>query len=146
MILLKTISNIVLQATIVLTVSKISYQDKDNCGIHTDLRLESLTRFSPPPCDPEVDFLYIIHTAPNHFGLRNALRNSWASTTIVNDQYKRSRRVFLIGASNETIERSNKEEHETYGDIFMYDRVDAYRNMTIKVLIFLYFFMNKQYL
>ena len=144
MSVLKSISNILIQATIVLTISKISHQHKDNLELHKYLRLKSLIIFTPPPCDPEVEFLYIIHTAPNHFDLRHALRNSWASTTIKNDQFERSRRVFLIGTSNEILEGSNKKEHETYGDVFMYDKVDAYRNMTIKVpFLFCTFSMNK---
>ena len=84
-------------------------------------------------CDSNIEFLYIIHSAPNHIGLRNALRSSWASTTIKNDLFQKVRRVFLIGRSNKTTEELNKKEHKKYGDIFMYDRVDAYRNMTIKV-------------
>ena len=126
-------SKIIHQIVIILTVLKFSCQEDDNNELHKNLDLNSLTIFSPPPCDLNIDFLYIIHTAPNHFDLRNALRDSWASTMIKNDQFQKVRRVFLIGRSNETNEDLNKKEHRKHGDIFMYDKVDAYRNMTIKV-------------
>ena len=118
---------------IILMISKVSIQEKDKEELHKNLDLKSLTIFSPQPCNSDIEFLYIIHSAPDHIGLRNALRSSWASTTVKNDLFQKVRRVFLIGRSNETIEDLNKKEHKKYGDIFMYDKVDAYRNMTIKV-------------
>ena len=129
-----TTPKVFLQIAIILTAFKTSSQENSH-ELHKNLDLKSLTITSPSPCGPEIEFLYIIHTAPNHFELRHTLRNSWASTDIENDQFQKSRRVFLIGRSNETIEDSNKKEHEMYRDIFMYDKTDAYRNMTIKVKI-----------
>ena len=143
MISFLTTQKVFLQITIILTVFKTSSQE-DSYELHKNLDLKSLTIISPSPCGPEIEFLYIIHTAPNHFELRHTLRNSWASTDIENDQFQKSRRVFLIGRSNETIEDSNKKEHERYRDIFMYDKTDAYRNMTIKVPILIQMFWNIQ--
>ena len=114
-------------------LSKVSFQEIQEEELHKNLDLKSLTIFSPSPCNSDIEFLYIIHSAPNHIGLRNALRSSWASTTIKNDLFQKVRRVFLIGRSNETIEELNKKEHNKNEDILLYDRVDAYRNMTIKV-------------
>ena len=107
--------------------------DKEHSDLHKNLNLKPLTIISPPPCDPEleVEFLYVIHTAPDHSELRNTLRRSWATSNPVNN----NRRVFLIGRSNATLEKTIINEHKSYGDIFMYDKVDAYRNMTIKVSI-----------
>ena len=139
MISFMTTPKVFLQIAIILTVFKTSSQE-DGRGLHKNLDLKSLTIISPPPCGPEIEFLYIIHTAPNHSDLRHTLRNSWASTEIKNDQFQKSKRVFLIGRSNETIEDSNKKEHEMYRDIFMYDKTDAYRNMTIKVTILILMF------
>ena len=89
---------------------------------------------SPPPCDPTlaIDFLYMIHTAPNNSVMRNTLRNTWAKET---DYQVKTRRVFVIGRSNAAIEKSIKIEHEIFSDIFMYNKVDSYRNMTSKVSI-----------
>ena len=106
----------------------------DNLELHKDFSVNSLKILSPDACDPNlaVEFLYMIHTAPTHSALRNTLRNSWAKEI---SNKKKTRRVFLIGRSNSTIEASIKEEHIMYGDIFMYNKVDAYRNMTIKVCV-----------
>ena len=116
-----------------MTLANGSGNEKYNSKLHVGLSLNDLTIFSPPPSHPDamIDFLYIIHTAPNHSELRNTLRNSWAAES---DNGIKSRRVFLIGRSNTTLEESIKEEQQTFGDIFMYDQVDAYRNMTIKVI------------
>ena len=127
------ISKILFEIIIILMLSKVSFQEIQEEELHKNLDLKSLTIFSPSPCNSDIEFLYIIHSAPNHIGLRNALRSSWASTTIKNDLFQKVRRVFLIGRSNETIEELNKKEHNKNEDILLYDRVDAYRNMTIKV-------------
>ena len=124
---------IVLEIVVILTVLKITHQDDAINSLHKNLELESLTILTPPPCDPKIEFLYIIHTAPSHFNLRNTLRNTWASTTAKPDQINKTRRVFVIGKSSDTIEDSNRKEYDLHGDIFMYDMVESYRNMTIKV-------------
>ena len=127
---------IVLKTIVLLTVLKITHQDDAINALHKNLELKSLTILTPLPCDTEIEFLYIIHTAPSHFNLRNTLRNTWASTTAKPDQISKTRRVFLIGKSNDTIEDLNKKEYDMYGDIFMYDKVDSYRNMTLKVTFY----------
>ena len=128
---------IVLKIVFILTVLKITHQDDAINALHKNLELKSLTILTPPPCDPKIEFLYIIHTAPSHFNLRNTLRNTWASTTAKPDQINKTRRVFVIGKSNDTIEDSNKKEYDLHGDIFMYNMVESYRNMTIKVIFHL---------
>ena len=115
----------------ILALSNICTQDEIESELHKNLNLRTLTIITPPPCDPNIDFLFIVHTAPSHFELRNTLRSSWASSKNTDTQM---RRVFLIGRSNETLEESILEEHKAFDDIFMYDKVDAYRNMTIKVI------------
>jgi hypothetical protein len=133
MAFLQNLSQFIIQCTLLMTLANGSGHEKYNSKLHKGLNLKTLTILSPPPCHPEamVDFLYIIHTAPTHSELRNTLRNSWAAES---DNGIKTRRVFLIGRSNTTLEESIKEEHQTFGDIFMYDQVDAYRNMTIKVI------------
>ena len=136
---LQNMQVIVLEIVVILTVLKITHQDDAINALHKNLELKSLTILTPVPCDIKIEFLYIIHTAPSHFNLRNTLRNTWASTTAKPDQIDKTRRVFVIGKSNDTIEDSNKKEYEINGDIFMYDMVDSYRNMTIKVT---FYFIN----
>ena len=128
----RNMDKVIIQTTLLTILANQS--SSDNLELHKGLSVKSLTILSPDACDPnlEVDFLYMIHTAPTHFALRNTLRNSWA-TELSNP--KKSRRVFLIGRSNATVEESIMEEHNMFGDIFMYDKIDAYRNMTIKVSI-----------
>ena len=123
--------NLTSVCAMILALSNICTQDEIESELHKNLDLRTLTIITPPPCDPNIDFLYIVHTAPSHFELRNTLRSSWASSRNTNTQM---RRVFLIGRSNETIEKLILEEHNAFDDIFMYDKVDAYRNMTIKVM------------
>ena len=134
MTFLRNILKFIIQSSLLLTLVNGSGDDKENSNLHRNLNVKSLTIYSPLPCDPNsgVDFLYIIHTAPNHTELRNTLRNTWAAEI---DNGIKTRRVFLIGRSNATLEESIKEEHHKFGDIFMYDKVDAYRNMTIKVIM-----------
>ena len=124
--------------SVVLVPLTVSTQDENDSALHRNMNLKDLTIISPIPCTTslKIDFLYIIHTAPGHSELRNALRNGWASSEI---EPGKTRRVFLIGRSNSTYEESIIKEHELFGDIFMYNKVDAYRNMTIKVNTFLTF-------
>ena len=121
-----------IQATIVAAVLNESNTNRYDPKLHVNLNLNLLTVVSPVPCDPssEIDLLYVVHTAPSHFELRNSLRQGWASSDI---HPNKTRRIFLIGRSNTTLEKSIVIESQTYHDIFMYDLVDAYRNMTIKV-------------
>ena len=131
---IKSFINLQILAVVLFLFSNVSTKGKIDSALllHRNMNLKDLTLISPHPCDTslEVDFLYIIHTAPDHSELRNALRNGWASSEI---QPGKTRRVFLIGRSNATLEESIIKEHELFGDIFMYNKVDAYRNMTIKV-------------
>ena len=123
--------NLISACAIILALSNLCTQDEIESELHKNLNLRTLTIITPPPCDPNIDFLFIVHTAPTHFELRNTLRRSWASSKNTDTQM---RRVFLIGRSNETVEKLILEEHDAFDDIFMYDKVDAYRNMTIKVI------------
>ena len=134
------LSSVIIQSAILLTLTNRLTSLKYEQKLHIGLDVKSLTLVSPPPCDlkSEIDFLYIVHTAPSHLELRNTLRNSWASLKV---HPNKTRRVFLIGRSNESLEKAILKESETFGDIFMYNQVDAYRNMTIKV----YYFIQNHY-
>ena len=123
--------NLTSACAIILAISNLCTQDEIESELHKNLNLKTLTIITPPSCDPNIDYLYIVHTAPSHFELRNTLRSSWASSKNTDTQM---RRVFLIGRSNDTVEKMILEEHNAFDDIFMYDKVDAYRNMTIKVI------------
>ena len=123
---------LLIKIAVVLTTLNGSNTNSYDPKLHVNLNLKSLTIISPVPCDTNspIDILYAVHTAPSHFELRNSLRQGWASSDI---HPNKTRRIFLIGRSNTALEKSIVIESQTFHDIFMYDLVDAYRNMTIKV-------------
>ena len=135
-VLLEMISSLIIQTAILLSMTTRTTCGNYDQNLHVGLNLNSLTLLSPSACEfeSEIDYLYGVHTAPSHFELRNTLRNSWASSEIYPNK---TRRVFLIGQSNTTLEKAIIKESKTFGDIFMYNQVDAYRNMTIKVCYFI---------
>ena len=87
---------VIIQSVLFTMLANLS--SSENFELHKGLSVKSLTILSPVACDPNsaFDFLYMIHTAPTQFGLRNTLRSSWAREI---DNPKKSRRVFLIGRS-----------------------------------------------
>ena len=97
-----------------------------------DKPLESIQILSPGSCDDfSPTFIYLIHSAPQNVDKRNGLRKTWAHP----NKWFHSKRVFFIGRSpNAKEEDEIREESKIHGDIFFYDMVDSYFNMTIKVL------------
>ena len=110
-----------------------AFGNKYNSKLHTNLDIDSLAIISPPPCasDATIDILYAIHTAPKNFDLRHTLRNTWAS----NMPNSKTRRVFFIGRADPGIEKLVINESKTFNDIFLYNAIDSYRNMTLKVSV-----------
>lgn len=125
-------NKLVIPSIVLLTLLKRSNHARHDLKLDTNLNLKLLTIISPPPCNSNspVDFLYVVHTAPSHFELRNTLRNSWAHS---NKQSGNAKQVFFTGRSNRALEKSIMIESQGFADIFMYDMANAYRNMTIKV-------------
>ena len=106
-----------------------------NPHLHKGLNLMDVSILSPPSCSQtsNVDMLYMVHTAPDNSEQRSILRMSWTSNRIgINN----TRTIFVIGKSNNALAAMIEQEHHEFNDIFMYNRVDTYRNMTIKVNIY----------
>ena len=103
--------------------------------LHKGLNLTDVTILSPPSCSQSsnVDMLYIIHSAPDHSIQRSILRISWASNRM---GFNNTRTIFFIGSSNNVLTAMIEREYHEFNDIFMYNLVDRYRNMTIKVNIY----------
>ncbi len=79
----------------------------------------------PEVCNPDSDFVIVVHSAPDHFELRNAVRETWASG---------AKTVFVLG-ENAEFNNNILNEHKKHGDILQATFQDAYRNMTYKHLI-----------
>ena len=103
--------------------------------LHRGLNLEDVTILSPPSCsqNSNFDMLYMVHTAPDNSEQRSILRMSWTSNRI---GFNNTRTIFVIGKSNNSLTSMIKQEYHEFNDIFMYNLVDTYRNMTIKVNIY----------
>ena len=127
-----TMNLFLIESAIFFALANGLYPEKYDPKLHVDLNLNSLLLISPPPCNfhSEINFLYLVNTAPSHVELRNTLRKTWASSKV---QPNKTRRIFFIGRSNTTVEESILKESEFFADIVLYDKVDTYRNMTIKV-------------
>ena len=125
----------IVRILILLVLCYSSKTQEYNPHLHKGLNLGDVTILSPPSCNQNsnVDMLYIIHTAPSHSEQRGILRMSWTSNRI---GYNKTRTIFVIGKSNNVLEAMITQEHHEFNDIFMYDLVDTYRNMTIKVNLY----------
>ena len=73
--------------------------------------------------------LVYVHSAPENYKKRQAIRETWANTAILDDL----RILFVMGLSKSTKTNSLlKLENSIYGDILQEDFVDTYRNLTYK--------------
>ena len=77
--------------------------------------------------------LYIVHTSPDHSERRSILRMSWTSSRI---GFNKTRTIFVIGKSNDTLKATTKQEYIEFNDL-LYNLDDTYLNMTFKVHIYL---------
>ncbi|XP_050538599.1 beta-1,3-galactosyltransferase 5-like [Daktulosphaira vitifoliae] len=66
----------------------------------------------------------LIHSAPNHYDKRQAIRNTWA---------KMIPTLFFMGLSDSNITQNKIiEENQSYNDIVQGNFIDSYRNLTYK--------------
>lgn len=76
--------------------------------------------------------LVIVHSAPDHFERRNAMRDTWTNDSL----YKHLgtvRVLFLLGrVSSPKLQQDIEVEFKTYKDLLQGDFIDAYRNLTHK--------------
>lgn len=110
--------------------SSLEHQQQPIVVIHQQIeRTVDFVISSPEPCDAKnpPQYLHLIHTAPNNAHLRRALRETWANNDLL-------KRVFLIGMTDdhETNDLIGQESKD-HGDVFHYNLLDSYFNMTLKV-------------
>ena len=89
-----------------------------------------------------------IHSAPNHFDKRTAIRNTWGNES--NLRHNRMRVVFLVGQVNDTsVQKRLIKESEQFSDLVQGNFIDSYRNLTYKHIMGLkwivYFCQNAKY-
>ena len=77
-------------------------------------------------------FLIYVHSNPNNFKNRLAIRETWGNKNI----FPHIRVVFMLGTSNDSqINHLVKYEAETYGDIIAENFIDTYKNITYKAIM-----------
>lgn len=79
-------------------------------------------------CNSPIFLLILIHSAPNHFHLRNLIRSTWGQpdADIVN-----IKAVFLLAAAPE-LQADIEKENNRNRDIIQWNFTDSYRNLTYK--------------
>eukprot|EP00095_Tigriopus_kingsejongensis_P012221 maker-scaffold528_size145933-snap-gene-0.24 protein:Tk12221 transcript:maker-scaffold528_size145933-snap-gene-0.24-mRNA-1 annotation:"udp- c:betagal beta- -n-acetylglucosaminyltransferase 5" len=85
----------------------------------------SIVRGDGIQCEDSHLLLILVHSAPDHFELRQAIRETWAGLR------PGVRPVFLLGR-NDQLDEEIGSESEQHQDIVQGSFVDAYRNMTYK--------------
>lgn len=90
-----------------------------------------------------------IHSAPNHFDKRLAIRKTWGNEKILIES--KMRVVFLVGqVINSSVQRDLIEENERFNDLVQGNFIDSYRNLTYKHIMGLkwivYFCRNAKYI
>ncbi|CAG7822694.1 unnamed protein product [Allacma fusca] len=81
-------------------------------------------------------FMIIVHSAPDHFAERQAIRSTWGSVKTLKNWAIRL--VFLLGSDVESdsgIQKSIYRESVIFGDIVSGNFQDTYRNLTYKHLM-----------
>merc|ERR1719419_1510829 len=75
--------------------------------------------------------LTFVHTAPDHFDARLAIRNTWGNITV----FPSTRIIFMMGTTtNQAVMKKLKNESERFHDIVQEDFHDSYRNLTYKAI------------
>lgn len=84
-------------------------------------------------------FMIIVHSAPEHFAARQAIRSTWGSIKSLKN--KKIRLIFLLGKTgnwvkdSDLVETAIFRESELFGDIVTASFVDSYKNLTYKHLM-----------
>ncbi|CAJ0955616.1 unnamed protein product, partial [Mesorhabditis belari] len=96
------------------------------------------TIFSSQICPTGVQTLFVVHTAIHNRLRRDAIRATYANKFWYEAYGYRT--LFAVGHHKEAIEEERiREEAAEYRDIIQADFMDAYRNMTIKYLMWMRF-------
>ena len=90
-----------------------------------------------PKCDCDVRAFIIIYTATDNVQERALIRSTWANMTEYHGV--KFRIVFALGIPgsdrNEAIQKEIDQEIQDFGDILQYDFIDAYRNLSPKMIL-----------
>jgi hypothetical protein len=84
-------------------------------------------------------FMIIVHSSPEHFEARQAIRSTWGSVKSLKNFAIRL--IFVLGKSGDSVqdadlvENSIIRESELFGDIVTGTFIDSYRNLTYKHLL-----------
>ena len=85
-------------------------------------------------CHKDIFLLIYIHTAPDHYKRRAAIRETWGNPN--NLKELNIKLVFLLGRSNDAaMNDAMTLESDMHGDIVQEDFIDAYRNLTYKAIM-----------
>lgn len=86
-----------------------------------------------------ISLLIIIHSAPENFAQRSAIRETWASHNITTVKV-----AFLLGWSrNTSLQNSVEDESVEFQDVIQEDFIDSYNNLTVKSVMMLKWFTQK---
>jgi len=109
---------------------------------HYTLNNHQLCQLSPNSNTSNgIYFVILVHSAPDHFVERQAIRTSWGSVKSFRNWSIRL--VFLLGqltksheeTSNSAVQEGILSESDLYGDIVRGNFADTYRNLTYKHLM-----------
>ena len=114
----------------------------DDVMMHMDENRVKWTGFydkyvtTSPKCREPAFVLVLVHSAPTHVNLRNAIRQTWASD--VTNVHERIKVVFVVGSSvGEHHELSSmlEQEADMHEDMLMLNVIDTYKNLTLKSVV-----------
>ena len=89
----------------------------------------------------DIFLLAYIHSAPEHYKRRTAIRDTWGNQKNFDDLTVRV--VFLMGKPKDsTTAEALQLESDTYSDIVQEDFIDSYRNLTYKAIMGLKWISN----
>ncbi|KAH8302115.1 hypothetical protein KR044_002886, partial [Drosophila immigrans] len=96
-----------------------------------------------PPCEPHIQALILVHTAPRNTEKRALIRQTWGNPRLTSAANSPLRVVFLLGAvphSEPQLQHALRQENVRHSDMVQGNFQDAYRNMTYKHVMALKWF------
>ncbi|XP_065299763.1 beta-1,3-galactosyltransferase 5-like isoform X2 [Dermacentor albipictus] len=87
------------------------------------------------PTDVQIDYLFMVYSAPQYVEARSVIRRTWATDA---KKYAGNRVLFLFGKpSTAKLQSALEFESQQYGDIVQEDFLDTYKNLTLKTVMML---------
>ncbi|KAH8271929.1 hypothetical protein KR044_011453 [Drosophila immigrans] len=94
------------------------------------------------PCEPHVEILIMIHSAPAHLEKRSVIRATWGSESVILANSS-LRLLFLFGGVDDgELQLQLWQEQARYGDVLQGNFQDAYFNLSYKHVMALKWFDN----